>query len=473
MRVVHIAQHARAAAHIGHFAVVIAILVILQIERRVDEAEIGEEAFGRSLHGQREQIVVGIARTVVDPLLDLENLHRKNGGFAVTQAGLSGKEQVFHHHATLGGSVCAIIDGTERHLGSGAGIHGVQVVDQGFHGLIHAAIRIAQGLLHGIAVGASGQFPPLRGRVLSQGAGQRLGPGPVRGGSRTQAGCIQQLRRQRPGRGGIQVARDTQTGAEGLAIFLGVGFGHAGRHGKVKVRHALAAVHFILVGLNGNAGQSRITFNGIGFAQIAVPGGEAVSEQRNQVNLAAGFREHVKIFVMDVDVAVGVRGRGVLGQNVVVDKKLGTLGAVFEHGAHGRVAVDIGVFPLDVLPDGRGVRQLFVNIHEIRFRVAYLGMLGAVENIGLGGFGVIVLDEAFLHHVLNFFHMAKMALIQLFADFFRDKEQIRGGHVLAAHGLIGLGDGVENLDGIKGRGRTVPFGDGGGHETLRAWGLAW
>ncbi len=151
---------------------------------------------------------------------------------------------------------------------------------------------------------------------------------------------------------------------------------------------------------------------------------------------------------MDVDVAVGVRGRGVLGQNVVVDKKLGTLGAVFEHGAHGRVAVDIGVFPHDVLPDGRGVRQL-------------------------GGFGVIVLDEAFLHHVLNFFHMAKMALIQLFADFFRDKEQIRGGHVLAAHGLIGLGDGVENLDGIKGRGRTVPFGDGGGHETLRAWGLAW
>ena len=45
-------------------------------------------------------------------------------------------------------------------------------------------------------------------------------------------------------------------------------------------------------------------------------------EQREQVDLAARFREHVKIFVMNMDVAVDMRGRGILGQNVIVDKKL-------------------------------------------------------------------------------------------------------------------------------------------------------
>ena len=235
------------------------------------------------------------------------------------------------------------------------------------------------------------------------------------------------------------------------------------------MRHALAAVHFILVGLNGYAGQGRIAFNGIGLTQIAVPGGETVFEQRDQIDLAAGFGEHVEIFVMNMDIAVKMRGRGVLGQDIIVDEEFGALGTVLEHGAHGRVAVNIGVLPLDVLPDGRGVRQLFVDIHQIGFRVADLGVLRAVENIGLGGFGVIVLDQRFFHHVLNFFHMAEAALIQLSADFLGDEKQVRGRHVLAAHSLIGFGDGVENLDRIKGHGRAVPFHNTGGHEKLQAW----
>ena len=81
-----IAHHPGAAAHIGDFGVVIPLLVILQVEGGVDEAEVGEQPLGRRLDGQLEQVVVGIAGVVVDPFLHLEDLHRENRGFPVCPA---------------------------------------------------------------------------------------------------------------------------------------------------------------------------------------------------------------------------------------------------------------------------------------------------------------------------------------------------------------------------------------------------
>ena len=164
-----------------------------------------------------------------------------------------------------------------------------------------------------------------------------------------------------------------------------------------------------------------------------------------------------------MDVAVGMRRRSVLGQNVVVGEILGALGAVFQHGAHGRVAVDIGIFALDVLLDGRGVGQLLVNVHQIRFGITYLGMFGAVKDIGLGRPGIVVLDERILDDILDFLHMPEPLLIQLAADLFRHEEEIRRRHVLPSHGLVGLGNGVENLDGIKRHARSITLDDAGRH----------
>ena len=73
-----------------------------------------------------------------------------------------------------------------------------------------------------------------------------------------------------------------------------------------------------------------------------------------------------------MDVTVAVRRRGVFGQDIVVDEKFGALRAVFEHGAHGRIAVDIGVFALDVFFDGGRESEFFIYIHQIRFCIAYL-----------------------------------------------------------------------------------------------------
>ena len=49
----------------------------------------------------------------------------------------------------LGGGVRAVVDGGEGDLGAGPGVHGVQVVDQGLHGLVGGPV----GLLHRPAAG--------------------------------------------------------------------------------------------------------------------------------------------------------------------------------------------------------------------------------------------------------------------------------------------------------------------------------
>ena len=168
---------------------------------------------------------------------------------------------------------------------------------------------------------------------------------------------------------------------------------------------------------------------------------------------------------MDMDVTVDVRGRGVLGQDIVVGEILGPFGTVLEHGAHGRIAVDVGVLALDVFFDGGRVGQGLVDLHQVRFRVAALGVLGAVQDVGLGGLGVIVLDQGLFHHVLDLFHMAEVLGFELAADLFGDEQEIRGGHVLAGR-LVGLGNGIENLDGIKGDLGPVPLDDARKHVFL-------
>ena len=104
---------------------------------------------------------------------------------------------------------------------------------------------------------------------------------------------------------------------------------------------------------------------------------------------------------MDVDVAVKMRF-GVDGiEHKHVVELFGALRTVFEHGAHGRVAVDIGVFALDIVFVGRLICQLLIRFHQARAHVAHTGALRAVENILLGGAGMSALNERSLDRVLD------------------------------------------------------------------------
>ncbi len=102
----------------------------------------------------------------------------------------------------------------------------------------------------------------------------------------------------------------------------------------------------VLVGLNGDTGQRAVGNDVVWLAQKAVAVGKPAAEQLFQIDLAAGRRQGVKIEVVNVNVAFAVRARLLGGQDVFFVEVLSALGPVFEHGAHGRVAVDIGVVAL-------------------------------------------------------------------------------------------------------------------------------
>ena len=77
-------------------------------------------------------------------------------------------------------------------------------------------------------------------------------------------------------------------------------------------------------------------------------GGESAVEQLEQVYLAAGGCEGEEIQVMDMNIAVDVRLGVLRVEDVHLVELLRALAAVFQHGSHGGVAVDICVFALDV-----------------------------------------------------------------------------------------------------------------------------
>ena len=464
--IVDVADDPGAAAHVGHFRVEVALFIILQIVGCVQEGEIGEQALGRGGHGQTEQVVVGIARIVADPLLDLEDLHREDGRLAVAQTGHGGVEQVADDHAAFGAGIGAVVDGGKGHLGAGPGIHGVQVMHQGFHGLIGGLVRFKGGCLGRppVQVGGLGEIAA---------SGQQLGDPFAHGLILAEADLglriVLQGLQQVLGGLGLQIQGQGEELGQGLEVFLAEGLGHARSHGIVKIGDGLAAVHLVLVGLDGDAAQGGVALDGIGGPQIAVTGGEAAPEEAGQVDLAAGLGEHIEILVVDVDIAVDMGGGYILGQDVVVHEILGALGAVFEHGAHGGISVDVGVFPLQVGVLGVGEGQLLVDVHQVGLGLTDLGVLGPVEDVSLGYLGVTGMDQLLLHQVLHVLHRGQLAGADAADDGRGQLVQLVRGQVILGRGDAGLAHGVFDFFRVKADDGAVALADGGrsygnGHE---------
>ena len=344
--VVDVADDTGAAAHGGYLGLRMAGLVVLQVIGAVQEHVVGEQPLGGHLAAQAEQVVVGVALVVVDPLLDLEDVDGEDAGLAMAQARIQGHEDIADDHAALGGGVGAVVDGGKRRLGTGAGVHGVEIVDEALHGLV----RLPLGLGLGTAAGTGHQMGGLGGIHIQMG-GQAGGHGGVKPGRGLQA--VFAL----VGHGGghdvlhligqiLGVQGVLHNFGELFHILLAEGLGHADGHAVVKVGDGLAAVLVVLVGLDGDGGQGGVAHDGLGLPQEAVARGEAVLEQADDVDLGAGGGKGVEVEIVDVDVALPV-GLGVLGpQEVGLVVGLGTGGADLQHGAHGGVAVDVGVVTL-------------------------------------------------------------------------------------------------------------------------------
>ena len=466
--IVHVAHDAGTAAHVGDFGFGMAFLVVLQVVGGVDEGEVGEEALGAGLDGQAVQVVVGIAGVEVDAFLHAEDLDGEDGGLAAAQAVLGGVEQVLHHHAAFGRGVHTIVDGGEGHLRAGAAVHGVEVVDEGFHGLIGGLVGFGMGVgAHEIDDAGGG------GLVAGDGCDQLGGKGGVVSSIFGQMGLthafLLQLGKQLTGNGvGIlQTAQQLHGAHQVVAETLEVGLLHAGSHAVVEVDHALAAVLIVLVGLNGNAGQRGVAVDVVGLAQHAVTGGEAVVEQIQQVNLAAGGGEGVEVQIVDVDVALAVRLGEAGIQHIHIVELLGALAAELEHAAHGGIAVDVGVFALDVAVHGILIGDVLENLHQAGVHFAHAAALGPVEDVGLGRADEALFDEHLFNGILHLLHGGGgfHGLIP-FDGIHNQLCQFLGGigALAAAAGHEGFLDGLFDLLLLEGNHAAVAFGDGGNHD---------
>ena len=434
--------------------------IILQIEGRVNKGEIGEEPLGRAADGQLEQIIVGFPRIVVDPVLHPENLDGEDGGLPIAQAGLGSQHDIFHHHPAFRRGVHPIVNRRERRLSPCPGVHGVQVVDQGLHGLIGRPV----GLLGGPIMGKGLALAHLRFilAVMGQQKGHlcleilltvlQLG---------IQAGLFLNLLDI-----GLDLAfrvclilQQHHRPSQILAINPLERLPHSHGHGIIKVHNGLPAMLVVLIGLNGDAGQGCIRGNVVGLPQCAVPCGEAPIKELNQVNLGTGGGPHRgKVHVMDVDIPAGV-GPGMLRlHHKHLIELLRPLAAVLKHSAHGSVSVDVGVLPLNVAVLGGGEGNVLVNFHQAGVHLPGPVPLGAVEDIRLGCLNIAIVHQHPFHDILDMFHIGAVSPFHL-----QHRGHLMGqlgrGLLIARFigGLKRLVDGVCNLILMEGDHSSVPL----------------
>ena len=145
--IVSVAYDSSTAAHVSDLGVGVALFIIFQIIRSIDEREVREKTLCGNTACQLEQIIVGIISVEVHAFLYFENMYREYRCLAVTETCLLGKQDILDDHSALDRGICTIVYGAERSLCTCTGIHGVQVVHKCFHSLICSSVSLLDSIL--------------------------------------------------------------------------------------------------------------------------------------------------------------------------------------------------------------------------------------------------------------------------------------------------------------------------------------
>ena len=107
---------------------------------------------------------------------------------------------------------------------------------------------------------------------------------------------------------------------------------------------------------------------------------------------------------MDMYISLSVSLCHILVKYVHLIELLCALRAVFEHGAHSSVTVDIRILTLDIALLGRLEGKIFIDLHEPCVHFPHSGPVGTIENICLGCLSVSLFNEDLFNDILHLFN---------------------------------------------------------------------
>ena len=116
---VAVADNPAAAAHVGD------LVAVFLVKGAVHEAESGVHPPRCHFQSQPVEVVVGVCRAEVNPLLDPEDQVGEDGALPASQAAPKGFQNSPGHRPSLGGAIGAQVDGAAGDLCSCTGVHGV------------------------------------------------------------------------------------------------------------------------------------------------------------------------------------------------------------------------------------------------------------------------------------------------------------------------------------------------------------
>ena len=128
--VINIAHNPGTASHISNLGIIITRLIILEIKRCIQEAEIREQSLRRGSYCHLEKVIVRVTWIIIYTLLDLKNLYGENWSFAISEAIHGSIKKIPYYHTCLYRCISSIIYRAEWNLSSSTGIHGLHVVLQ-------------------------------------------------------------------------------------------------------------------------------------------------------------------------------------------------------------------------------------------------------------------------------------------------------------------------------------------------------
>ena len=249
-----------------------------------------------------------------------------------------------------------------------AAVDGVHVVYERLHGLVDAAHRLVHGVLQGAF--ATLQAHEVTPEVIVHGSGFQFGI--------------------------ILVHHGTY-----LVHLLLEGFADIRGQIEIEGGNGLAAMHLVLHGLHGYAGQDRCRFDTLRGTGLPVAGLQSVFQNQVQRVLDAGKRlGGIIILVVDMDVVARNGFAHVSRQQALVHIGLGSLGSELHHHARRRIGIHVRILAGDVI--GLRVDDGLENL----VRPGFPGQVAlvAVGDVFAGHLLTGTLHEFEFHQVLDILH---------------------------------------------------------------------